>query len=167
MIVRQAPTNKGRKPWELAGTANACPVLDKEVNYMAYKNSANVKFNDATDLIIMADPDGTVESCFNRSDNIEYITPYSPVVISTVKVTNTLSNTRNVYYIDNTLDYLKTSILNLSANTTTTLSAVNNTIMFTNTGYTWNIISGDAEIMTDVPSRIIIKGNCELEIVNI
>ena len=40
---------------------------------MAYKNSAGVKFNDATELIIRADPDGTVESCYNKSNNTEYV----------------------------------------------------------------------------------------------
>lgn len=39
----------------------------------SYKNSAGVKFNDATELIIRADPDGTVESCFNLSNNTEYV----------------------------------------------------------------------------------------------
>ena len=45
---------------------------------MSYENSANVKFNDATDLIIKAKPDGTVVSCFNRSNNREYVGGGSP-----------------------------------------------------------------------------------------
>ena len=49
----------GRKPWELAATANAGHLLQKikEVKTMAYKNSGAMKFNDATDLVIRADPD--------------------------------------------------------------------------------------------------------------
>lgn len=40
---------------------------------MAFKNSAGVKFNDNTELVIQADPDGTVESVFNKSNNTEYV----------------------------------------------------------------------------------------------
>lgn len=36
---------------------------------MEYKNSAAVKLNDKTDLVITADPDGNVESVVNLADN--------------------------------------------------------------------------------------------------
>ena len=40
---------------------------------MAYINSANVKFSNLADLIIEEDGAGNVTSCFNRSNNIDYI----------------------------------------------------------------------------------------------
>lgn len=40
---------------------------------MSVKNSAGVKFNDNTELIIQAAPDGTVESVYNLSNDTEYV----------------------------------------------------------------------------------------------
>lgn len=46
---------------------------------MAFKNSAGIKFNKDTELIIRADQDGTVESCFNLANNTEYAAGASPL----------------------------------------------------------------------------------------
>lgn len=54
------------------------------------KNSAGVTFNENTDLIIEADPDGTVTSCYNKSNNTEYVGGGSSD-FSTAEVTITLS----------------------------------------------------------------------------
>lgn len=51
------------------------------------KNSAGVKFNDNTDLIIEADPSGEVTSCFNRSNNTEYVGGGGDGDFSTAEVT--------------------------------------------------------------------------------
>ena len=61
---------------------------------MAYKNSANVKFNDATDLIIRADPDGTVESCYNLSNSTEYVGVNNNITLSKVRIKNNTENYR-------------------------------------------------------------------------
>lgn len=54
---------------------------------MSYKNSAGVKLNDATELVIVAAPDGTVESCYNNSNNTEYAGDGS-LKKATVTITN-------------------------------------------------------------------------------
>ena len=66
---------------------------------MGYKNSGGMKFNDATDLIIRADEDGTVESCFNRADSIEYINEYSVPVNVSIKINNSLAQSLPIYAV--------------------------------------------------------------------
>lgn len=116
---------------------------------MAYKNSAAVKFNDATDLIIRADPDGTVESCFNKADNTEYITATSIPVNVTLTLTNSTDAARsyNNAYVDNNGvivgPYRRGSI---NPAETQSIPVLKHAIMQTQTGYTWNVISGDAVV---------------------
>lgn len=67
---------------------------------MAYKNSGAMKFNDATDLVIRADPDGTVESVFNKADQKEYLdNPFSPPENYTITIKNEASASRSLYWV--------------------------------------------------------------------
>lgn len=85
---------------------------------MAVKNSAGVKFNDKTELIIQADPNGTVESVFNKSNNTEYVGGGGSawtkifddeITLSTTDTTATLVKSYDVsdYIGSSTLIYVK------------------------------------------------------------
>lgn len=94
---------------------------------MAYKNSANVKFNDATDLIIMADPDGTVESCYNLSNNTEYVNePLSEVSVTT---NNTASASRSFNYVYLYSGDLRGASKSVAANSSANTSVVKNSLI--------------------------------------
>lgn len=67
---------------------------------MAYKNSGAIKFNDATDLVIRADPDGTVESVFNKADSVEYINKqFVPPENYHLTINNNSSAAKTIYYL--------------------------------------------------------------------
>lgn len=79
---------------------------------MSYLNSAGVKLNDNTDLIIEADPDGTVRNVFNRADNKSYTPKLLHSETFTISTTATTPTERatidaSAFFDDYTFLYVK------------------------------------------------------------
>lgn len=76
------------------------------------KNAAGILFNENTELIVEADPDGTVTSCRNLKNNTEYVGGGGGSSdFSTAEVTYTLINTNGnaatgIGIVNDTLAYL-------------------------------------------------------------
>lgn len=133
---------------------------------MGYKNSAGVKFNDSTDLIIRADENGTVESVFNRADSIEYIGEYAVPSNVTVSITNNAATTRalNMARVD-TAGGIEGTSPAINSGQSANYNVLKNSIISMGSGTVWNIVSGDAEILpTTTLSRIKVLGNCVLTV---
>ena len=130
---------------------------------MAYKNSGAMKFNDATDLVIRADPDGTVESVYNLADNTEYIGPYSPITDVSVKINNTTAAARAVYVValNNGIPESE-QYQAIPAGDSITVSVVKNSYLKTGSSYTWQLVSGEVEISG---YRALVKSDAEIDIV--
>lgn len=113
---------------------------------MAYKNSGAMKFNDATDLVIRADPDGTVESVYNLADSTEYIDEYSGLPTATLTIVNGVATSRYVYVpvVENGIIKVKRNTI--PASDTVSFTMLNHTGGFTTTAVTWEVTSGDAEV---------------------
>ena len=124
---------------------------------MAYKNSGAMKFNDAADLVIRADPDGTVESVYNLADNKEYINEYSNLTNTTVVVTNNSASSKTLYWprvYDNMIEGTGAGV-NAGATTSSYNIAVNGILVRTGSGVHWTIISGEAEIIDAARIKVI------------
>ena len=136
---------------------------------MAYKNSGAMKFNDATDLVIRADPDGTVESVYNLADDTEYIdTMYNPPVNINAKIINHTGAARSINRpIVNTSGYIVSQYLNVPDNTENDYSILRCSQISPSSGYKFTLISGDVEFVGGDPTLAILKSDCELEIVAI
>ena len=133
---------------------------------MAYKNSANVKFNDATDLIIIADPDGTVESCFNLSNNTEYVHA-AGFTDSEIKVNNTQATNRSIYCVILDNQYPKYNSTNVPANDSVNINVMTNSQITISGSYKFEIVSGEAEFLTSSHKEVLIKGTAEINIISV
>ena len=135
---------------------------------MSVKNSAGVKFNDATELIIQADPDGTVESVFNKSNNTEYVGGSGGFEECTITITNKYSSQISQPYIkksgvDNT--YWCGGTYDLQPNTPVDLVTMKGTSIQLLSSYKWQNLSGDCELIA--PRLLYITGDCSAEIVQV
>ena len=131
---------------------------------MSYKNSAGVKFNDATELIIRADPDGTVESCFNLSNNTEYVHPAFDTFAS-VTITNNTSASRTMLYCNRLSGiYLRGTSTGIGAGNTSTISPVIGACISMTGSYKFVVVSGEAEIINNL--NVMINGDCVLTVEN-
>lgn len=79
---------------------------------MSYLNSAGIKLNDSTELIIEADPAGNVKKVFNMADNKSYVSTLlhsETVTISTTATTATerLTIDASAFLDDYTFIYVK------------------------------------------------------------
>ena len=132
---------------------------------MAWKNSAGVKLNDATELIIRADIDGTVESCFNLSNNTEYVQPaYN--TLATVNVTNNTSASRTQLYA-NLLSgtYIRGTSTGVSAGGSSNINVLVGTAMSMTGSYKYVKVSGDCTIINN--NNVLIEGDCVLTVENV
>lgn len=131
---------------------------------MAVKNSAGVKFNDATELIIQADPDGTVESCFNLSNNTEYVGGLSTQSY-TLKLTNNFGSMIVVNHMQYVSDYAVPLSYSVANNITSDISCIGGTyVPLVTNGAKFEIISGEAELAVS-DTLLKIKGECQARVV--
>lgn len=132
---------------------------------MAYKNSGAMKFNDATDLVIRADPAGIVESVYNLADNTEYIGTYSRIENVTVIVTNNTAVSKTIYnaYV-NADGYIQASLgYSLNPNQSVSRTVLNKSLLVLGgTGATFNIISGSGTVNANT---FLANGNAVIEII--
>lgn len=131
---------------------------------MAYKNSGAMKFNDATDLVIRADPSGTVESCFNLANNTEYVNdPYEYYENQTVKINNASSANRYIDYAEMQSDHdiYVTRYSPITPGDSTTLNIIKNLRITLPSSCKWTLVSGDADISGVYAT---IRGDAELTI---
>lgn len=133
---------------------------------MAYKNSAGVKFNKDTELIITAAQDGTVESCYNLANNTEYVGSSFVIENAAVSVKNEYGSSTTIYYpLASTIadGYIRGGYGQLNAGGTANYSVLKEGTIQLNTNQSWEVVSGDAEIIADTSNRLIqIKGDCSL-----
>lgn len=130
---------------------------------MAYKNSGAMKFNDATDLVIRADPDGTVESCLNNADGIEYVGSYSPAKNVDVTINNTTAATRTLYVAAvNANGLIAPASASVNANSTINVQLLDNGLLATTSNYTFEIVSGQGAVAANT---VAIVGDTEVNII--
>ena len=133
---------------------------------MAYKNSAGIKFNKDTELIITAAQDGAVESCYNLANNTEYVGSSFVVEPASVNIKNERASSTTIYYpAESTLveGYIRGGYAAINSGSTGTYSVLKEGTIQLSSGQTWEIVSGDAEIIADTSSRLVqIKGDCSL-----
>lgn len=115
---------------------------------MAYKNSGAMKFNDATDLVIRADPDGTVESVYNLADSTEYITQYSNPVNVNVKINNTTASSVPVYAVYLDSGVITSRRVNVAAGGYANVAVIKGSKNTVGSGSTITLDSGDITIDT-------------------
>lgn len=111
---------------------------------MAFKNSAGIKFNKDTELIIRADQDGTVESCYNLANNTEYVGSATPVTFADVTLTNTTASSKSMTYVQAAgTSYATSKTESIAANATTTFHTIVNGIITAPSGATLTVVSGN------------------------
>lgn len=128
---------------------------------MAWKNSAGVKLNDATELIIRADPNGTVESVLNVADGTEYINDYTPLKEASVIINNTSASNRTIYYAKITNGIVGTARTAITAGSSGTITVLKASIFDVSSGATMSVVSGDATIDNNTAT---VNGDCEINI---
>lgn len=133
---------------------------------MSVKNSAGVKLNDATELIIRADPDGTVESCFNLANNTEYVGGGSSVETASVAVHNAKSASVTMYYATTVtlsdVTYLRGKSENISAGSGTTYAMVVGGVAIVPSGSKWGNITGDLEVISNQYLKVNGAGSADI-----
>ena len=127
---------------------------------MAYKNSGAMKFNDATDLVIRADPDGTVESVFNKADGVEYINQYSALTNVNLTIKNNKSASVNFQLPVYDNGYITGRGISLAPGATFTRTILKNGMLFTATSGSWNVVSGDCTVIDS--NNIVISGDASI-----
>ena len=111
---------------------------------MAYINSANVKFPKA-DLIIEEDGSGNVVGLYDRTTDYVYPTP---ATTATVVVNNNTTGGRVVYGVGVVSGHLTTiNTGTISANGSRTASPVIGTMLLSQSNYTFEVVSGDFELI--------------------
>ena len=132
---------------------------------MSVKNSAGVKLNDATELIIVADPDGTVESCYNKSSNKEFTGGLLPVT-GYVELTNNKPSSLTLYFATtSSIDpsYIRAGYAQQNAGTTWHYNVIVGSVIEVPLNTIWDSTSltGDCEIVEGSSDRLLlIKGDC-------
>lgn len=127
---------------------------------MAWKNSAGVKLNDATELIIRADVNGTVESCFNLSNNTEYV--YT-IPVSVVKINNLTASTRGITYTKASAYSVEQDRLNIPANDTVTINMAQKTGIIVGGLTKFTIVSGTVTLVNQ-QNAVVNSAEAELNI---
>lgn len=132
---------------------------------MDIKNSAGVKLPNA-ELVIEADPDGTVTSCRDVLRGIEYVDEYSGLETVEVTITNNRSSNVTFYYATTEDGYIKGLGSSLSSGGSTTRTILKSTyVIIGSTNTQWSIISGDAEIVRN--NTLLVKGDCSVAFENV